>query len=191
MTTRYDQYDGRPGILSPPPDPHRDHMQGSPHAPVQLVEYGDYQCPFCAAAHPTVKAVQKVMGDEMAFTYRHFPLVEIHPMAEPAAEAAEAAGSQGRFWPMHDQLFAHQQELDGRALLLCATAAGIPDLERFVTELTDHRHAVRVRDDLESGIRSGVNGTPTFFINGARHAGLPDLPSLLGAVQAEALRVPH
>ncbi|MCW2587118.1 MAG: oxidoreductase [Frankiales bacterium] len=191
MRTDYEQYEGVPGVLSPPPDPRRDHMQGSPTAPVQLVEYGDFQCPFCARAHPVVKAVQQAMGDEMAFTFRHFPLVQVHPMAEPAAEAAEAAGAQGRFWPMHDQLFTHQPELSPRTLLVCATAAGIEDLDRFAAELADRRYAVRVLDDFESGVRSGVQGTPTFFVNGLRHEGAADAAGLLGAVQAAALRVPH
>jgi protein-disulfide isomerase len=191
MRTDYDQYDGRPGGLSPPPDPHRDHMRGSPNAPVQLVEYGDFQCPYCGMAHPVVNAVRAVMGEEMAFTFRHFPLVQIHPLAEPAAESAEAAGAQGRFWEMHDQVFEHQQELSPRSLLLFAAAAGVPDLDRFANELIDHRYAERVREDFESGVRSGVQGTPTFFINGRRHDGAVDLPGLLGAVQSEALRVPH
>jgi NhaA family Na+:H+ antiporter len=188
MSTRYEQYQGVVGILDPPVDPNRDHVQGSLDAAVVMVEYGDFQCPFCGAAHVVVKALQETMRDEMAFAFRHFPLVQVHPMAEPAAEAAEAAGAQGRFWPMHDLLFAHQDELSAQTLLQCAAAAGVPDLDRFVMELSERRWAPRVREDFESGVRSGVNGTPTFFLNGRRHEGAFDYPTLLAALQAEAAR---
>ncbi|MCW2725540.1 MAG: hypothetical protein JWN35_2461 [Frankiales bacterium] len=185
MRTGYEQYDNAPGALAMPVDPRRDHIQGSLEAPVVMVEYGDFQCPFCGAAHPVVKALQATMGEEMAFVFRHFPLVQVHPMAEPAAEAAEAAGAQGSFWPMHDLLFTHQEELSAPTLLQCAAAAGVPDLDRFVMELSERTWAPRVREDFESGVRSGVNGTPSFFLNGRRHEGSYDYPTMLAALRAE------
>jgi protein-disulfide isomerase len=186
MRTDFADYAGTAGALAVPADPERDHVQGSLQAPVLLVEYGDFQCPFCGQAHVVVKALQKAMGDEMAFVFRHFPLVEIHPMAEPAAEGAEAAAAQGRFWDMHDELFEHQEALTPTSLPLFAARAGVPDLDRWAEALTERRYAVRVREDFESGVRSGVNGTPTFFINGVRHEGAFDLPTLLSAVHAAA-----
>ncbi|MCW2601189.1 MAG: oxidoreductase [Frankiales bacterium] len=189
MRTDYNDYDEKSGNVSPPPDPTRDHIQGPSDAPVQLVEYGDYQCPFCGQAHPIVKAVQRAMGDQMAFAFRHFPLVQIHPMAEPAAEAAEAAGAQGRFWQMHDEIYEHQRELSVPGLLVMAAAADVPELDRVATDLAERRFAAKVLEDFETGVRSGVPGTPSFFINGRRHHATFDLPTLLGAVQSELLRV--
>ncbi|MBV9959405.1 MAG: thioredoxin domain-containing protein [Acidobacteria bacterium] len=160
----------------------RDHVQGSPDAAVTLVEYGDFECPHCGAAHLVVKQIQKTLGDQLRFVFRHFPLAQIHPHAERAAEAAEAAGAQGRFWQMHDLLFEHQQSLSDRHLLLYAEAIDL-DTDRFARELAEHVYQPRVREDFMSGVRSGVNGTPTFFINGARHDGLYDVSSLLDAIQ--------
>jgi protein-disulfide isomerase len=159
----------------------RDHALGTPTAPVTLLEYGDYECPFCAAAHPAVKHVLQLAPGDILFAYRHFPLTQIHPHAQEAAEAAEAAGAQGRFWEMHDLLFAHQDHLALRDLVEYANALGL-DLDRFASELESGAHTARVREDFLSGVRSGVNGTPTFFVNGIRHNGGYDPESLLDAI---------
>jgi protein-disulfide isomerase len=172
----------RPTLSVPVSD--RDHVLGPETARVTLVEYGDYECPYCGAAHSEVKHVVREMGDDLRFAYRHFPLSQIHPHAYQAAEAAEAAGVQGRFWEMHDLLFENQDRLSLRDVLTLATALGL-DLERFVGDLRAHAHADRLREDFLSGIRSGVNGTPTFFVNGVRHDGGFDRESLLEAVRAE------
>jgi protein-disulfide isomerase len=166
-----------------PPISQRDHIQGYLDATMVLVEYGDYECPHCAAAYPIVKTVQAVFGDQLCFAYRHFPLVQIHPHAEPAAEAAEAAGAQRRFWEMHDALFRHSPVLDALHLLKYAKQIGLP-IERFRRELSSHRFLPRVQEDIDSGLASGVQGTPTFFINGVRHPGGYDLMSLLEALKA-------
>jgi protein-disulfide isomerase len=162
----------------------RDHVLGPATAPVTLVEYGDYECPFCGAAHPILKQVRHVMGDDLRFAYRHFALSQIHPHAYQAAEAAEAAGAQGRFWEMHDLLFANQDRLGLRDLIGYAGALDL-DLERFVTDLRGHAYAGRLREDFLSGVRSGVNGTPTFFVNGMRHDGGYDFEALLEALRVE------
>jgi len=163
----------------------RDHVRGPATAPLTLLEYGDYECPFCGAAHPIVKEVERLLEGDLRFAYRHFPLSQIHPHAYQAAEAAEAAGAQGRLWEMHDQLFEHQDRLDISDLITYADALGL-DLTRFVHDLETHAHAPRLREDFLSGVRSGVNGTPTFFVNGVRHNGGYDLPSLVEALR-EAL----
>jgi protein-disulfide isomerase len=163
----------------------RDHVQGPANAPVTLVEYGDYECPFCGRAHPIVQAVQERLGRRMRFVFRHFPLTEIHPRALPAAEAAEAAGRQGRFWEMHDLLYENQPALDDPDLLRYAQHLGL-DLPRFVSEVAEHVHEPRIREDFMSGVRSGVNGTPTFFINGIRHDGPWDVDTLSDALMAAA-----
>jgi protein-disulfide isomerase len=162
----------------------RDHVLGPATAPVTLVEYGDYECPFCGAAHATLEQVRRVMGSDLRFVYRHFPLTQIHPHAYQAAEAVEAAGAQGRFWEMHDLLFENQDRLGLRDLIGYAGALDL-DLERFVTDLRGHAHAGRLREDFLSGVRSGVNGTPTFFVNGVRHDGGHDPESLLEALRRE------
>jgi protein-disulfide isomerase len=161
----------------------RDHVRGPATASMTLLEYGDYECRFCGAAHPVVNEVQRIMGAELAFAYRHFPLTQIHPRAYQAAEAAEAAGAQGRFWVMHDLLFVNQDRLGTQDLLAYAQALGL-DLDRFAADLAEHAHAPKLREDYLSGVRSGVNGTPTFFINGVRHNGGYDLESLLAALRA-------
>jgi protein-disulfide isomerase len=171
--------------LAVPVSPKRDHIRGPQKAAVTLLEYGDYQCPYCGAAHPIVAEVQRQMGDDLQFVFRHFPLTTLHPMAEPAAEAAETAGAQGHFWAMHDMLYDNQDHLGPQSLIAFAAAVGL-DLERFADELARHVHFSKVRDDFLSGVRSGVAGTPTFFINGRRHDGPWDLPNLLGSVQAAA-----
>jgi protein-disulfide isomerase len=165
----------------------RDHVQGSPDAAVTLVEYGDYECPYCGAAHAIVKEVQAVLGDDLRFVFRHFPLAQIHPHAERAAEAAEAAGAQGRFWEMHDLLYENQRTLDDAYLLRFAEVLRL-DTERFALELEEGTHRERVREDFMNGVRSGVNGTPTFFINGVRHNGSWELESLLAAIERASER---
>ena len=163
----------------------RDHVRGARDAQLTLLEYGDYECPFCGAAASSVEQLLQIMGDEIQFAYRHFPLSQIHPHAQQAAEAAEAAAQQGRFWDMHELLFAHQNRLTPRDLIGYASALGL-DLRRFAVELESHAHAPRVREDFLSGVRSGVNGTPTFFVNGRRHNGGYDLGSLVAALRSDA-----
>jgi len=167
----------------------RDHAQGPPDAPVTLVEYGDYECPHCGRAYPIIKDVQLRLGDRLRFVFRNFPLSEAHPHAEHAAEAAEAAGSQGKYWEMHDTLFEHQHALGDRQLVNYAAALDL-DVARFENELTSHVHARHVRADFLGGIRSGVNGTPTFFINDVRHDDDWDVETLTAALES-AIPVPH
>jgi len=170
-----------PGLMLPV-NRKRDHMQGNPDAPLTLVEYGDYECPFCGAAYPIVKQVRQRLGDQLCFVFRNFPLTQLHPHAQHAAEAAESAGGQGKFWEMHDMLFEHQRALDDLHLVQNATAIGL-DVARFEMDMAAHTYADRVREDFISGVRSGVNGTPTFFINGRRHDGSYDLKGLLAALE--------
>lgn len=159
-----------------------DHHQGPANAPVTLVEYGDYECPDCGAAHPIVQAIQREMGDRLRFVFRNFPLTQIHPHAQGAAEAAEAAGAQEAFWAYHDRLFEHQDDLSAHALLGHARDLHL-SLDRFERALEEHDFAERVRADFMSGVRSGVNGTPTFFINGLRHDDSYEYEVLLAAVE--------
>jgi len=161
----------------------RDHAQGSATAPVTLVEYGDYECPYCGQAYPIVKAVQRTLGPRVRFVFRNFPLSEMHPNASNAAEAAEAAGAQGKFWEMHDTLFEHQSALLTRDLVAHAAGLGL-DADRISVELKSHKHAPRVKEDFMSGVKSGVNGTPTFFINGERHDGPWYHQDLVAAIEA-------
>jgi protein-disulfide isomerase len=148
----------------------RDHSLGPSNAPVTLVEYGDFECPHCGRAHPIVKGIRRSMGERLRFVYRHFPLAEAHPHARSAAEAAEAAGAQGKFWEMHEILFNNQRALEPEDLLLYATRIGV-DAQRVARELAAGTWTKKVRDDFRGGVRSGVNGTPTFFINGVRYDG--------------------
>jgi protein-disulfide isomerase len=159
----------------------RDHIQGPGDAPVTLVEYGDYECPYCGEAYPIVKQIQERMGERLRFVFRNFPISTAHPHAEFAAEAAEAAAAQDRFWEMHDHLYEHQQRLRADDLRSYAQAIEL-DLDLFDKELEEHVHADRVHEDFLSGVRSGVNGTPTFFINGVRHDDSYDLETLLTAL---------
>lgn len=168
-----------------PPVNASDHVLGPETAPVTLVEYGDYECPFCGQAYPIVKAVQRYFGNSLRLAYRHFPLTQMHPHAESAAEAAEAAAAQGAFWPMHDMLFEHQHALEFEDLVRYAATLDL-DVDRFATELADAVYQPRVREHFMSGVRSGVNGTPTFFINGRRHDGPWDLESLTAAIELAA-----
>src|SRR5437899_11303347 len=160
----------------------RDHQQGPEPAPVTVVEYGDYECPYCGEAYPIVKEIQLRLGERLRFVFRNFPLTQAHAHAEHAAEAAEAAAGQGKFWQMHDTLFEHQKALDDAHLVHYALAL---DLERetFVREMTEHVHSKRVLEDFLSGVRSGVNGTPTFFIKGVRHDESFALETLLAAIE--------
>ena len=163
----------------------RDHTYGPADAPVTLVEYGDYQCPYCGQAYGILKTIQSRFGRRLRFAYRHFPLAEIHPLAVGAAEAAEAAAAQGRFWEMHDLLYENQPVLDESDLMRYAHQLEL-DVARFVNELARHTYEGRVREDFMSGVRSGVNGTPTFFINGIRHDGPWDVDTLTEALMVAA-----
>jgi protein-disulfide isomerase len=163
----------------------RDQLRGRADAPIVLLEYGDFQCPHCGAAHPEVERVRRRMGARLAFVYRHFPLTNVHPRAQPAAEAAEAAGAQGHFWQMHDILFERQDALEDDDLLSYAEELGL-NLQRFAADLVNGTHTAKVREDFMSGVRSGVNGTPTFFINGSRYAGPYDATALLAAIESRA-----
>jgi protein-disulfide isomerase len=163
----------------------RDHVQGPAAAPVTLLEYGDYECPYCGAAYPIVKQVQARLGDQLRFVFRNFPITTSHPHAEQAAEAAEAAAAQDRFWEMHDHLYEHQRRLGDDDLRGYADELGL-DVARFSDELAEHAHAARVREDFMSGVRSGVNGTPTFYVNGVRHDGSYELDTLLAALEDAA-----
>ena len=159
----------------------RDHIQGPGDAPVTLVEYGDYECPYCGEAYPIVKQIQERMAEHLRFVFRNFPISTAHPHAEYAAEAAEAAAAQDRFWEMHDHLYEHQQRLRVDDLRSYARAIEL-DLDLFDKELEEHVHADRVHEDFLSGVRSGVNGTPTFFINGVRHDDSYEFETLLTAL---------
>jgi protein-disulfide isomerase len=163
----------------------RDHVQGPNTAPLTLVEYGDFECPYCAAAHVIIKQAQEIMGDQLRFVFRHFPLTQIHPHAEAAAEASEAAGAQGQFWEMHDVLYENQPRLDSLHLVMFAEELGL-DVKRFARELQDGLYRERVRGDFINGVRSGVNGTPAFFINEVRYDGSWDLPPLVEALENAA-----
>lgn len=160
----------------------RDHIQGLATAPITLVEYGDYECPFCGEAYPIVKQLQEQLGERLRFVFRNFPLTTAHPHAQNAAEAAETAAGQDRFWEMHDLLFENQEELGDSNLIHYASKLGL-DATRFESELSAHTYATRVREDFMSGVRSGVNGTPAFFINGVRYHGSFDFDVFLRALQ--------
>ena len=174
-------------VLTMPITEDRDHLQGPADAPVTLLEYGDYECPYCGAAYPIVKEVQARIGDRLRFVFRNFPITTSHPHAEQAAEAAEAAAAQGSFWRMHDVLYENQKRLRDEDLRTYAKQVGL-DLDVFDRELAEHVHAARVQEDFMSGVRSGVNGTPTFYVNGARYDDSYDLDTLLGALEAAASR---
>jgi protein-disulfide isomerase len=164
--------------LSTLPIPGRDHIQGPVDAPIQLVEYGDYECPYCGQAYPVVKAIQERLGNRLCFAFRNFPLTNMHPHAEGAAEAAEAAGEQARFWEMHDLLYENQEALEVEDLAKYAADLGL-DARRLIGEVEAEAHLSRIREDFHSGVRNGVNGTPTFFINGVRYDGPTDPESML------------
>jgi protein-disulfide isomerase len=155
--------------LEIPVTPERDHIEGLVNASLTLVEYGDYQCPYCGAAYPEVKRVQKELGSELRFVFRNFPLTNMHEHAMNAAETAEAASAQGKFWPMHDFLYEHQVTLgDSTVAVGHAKNLGL-DTQRFEREIAQHVYQKRIKEDFMGGVRSGVNGTPTFYVNGVRH----------------------
>ena len=160
-----------------PPVSEADHAQGRRDAPIVLVEYGDFECPYCGAAHPQLKAVQEAMGDALCFVFRHFPLGQAHPHAQRAAEFAEAAATIGRFWEMHDLLYEHQHALDDLSLVRYAAALGCD--AALIESALRGDFAAKVRADFASGVRSGVNGTPCIFINGQRFEGAWDAESLI------------
>jgi protein-disulfide isomerase len=175
-----------PGRLAVPVTD-EDHVKGPATAPVTLVEYGDYQCPYCGMAHPIVNELLARRPDTIRFVFRHFPLANIHPYAEVAAEGAEAAGTRRKFWAVHDWLFEHQDRLDPTYIRLAAAQLGL-DADEVLREISEHAYLGRIRRDLVGGARSGVNGTPTFFVNGTRHDGNYALPDLLAAVDEAASR---
>jgi Na+/H+ antiporter NhaA len=169
--------------LAAPVDPERDHIRGDDAAPVTLVEYGDFECPFCGQAEPVVRELVNEFGHDLRYVFRHLPLSDVHPHAELAAEAAEAAGDQGSFWEMHDLLFNHQDALEPKNLVSYAEQLGL-DVDRFTEELRRHEHAGRIASDVDDADMSGVSGTPTFFVNGLRHQGAYDIDTLTAAVRA-------
>ncbi len=179
-----------PDAYTPPkltlPVGDRDHSEGSADAAVTLVEYGDYQCPYCGAAYPVVKQVQKEMGSLLRFVFRNFPITNAHPNAEWAAETAEAAAAQGKFWPMHDFLFEHQRLLGEDAVFAEQEAKLKLDVRRIGREVADRAYNARIEEDVMSGVRSGVNGTPTFFIGGFRYDGPAELRSIVAALRDAA-----
>jgi protein-disulfide isomerase len=163
-----------------------DHLRGAKAAPVTLVEYGEFECPDCGRAYHAVRELMEVAGDRVRFVFRHFARNEVHPFSERAAQAAEAAGAQGRFWEMHDFLFERQHQLEYDDLFTHAEDLGL-DVERFRAELIGNSvHLPKVRSDLESGLASGVSSTPTFFIDGIRYTGPHDLAGLLQAIRTDA-----
>jgi protein-disulfide isomerase len=161
----------------------RDHIRGPQDAPVTLVEYGDYQCPYCGEAYPIMKSLLDLEPNAIRFVFRNFPITTIHPLAETAAEAAEAAGAQGKFWQTHDWIYEHQDTIAPDDLVAAAAPLGL-DVNRVAADMTARRHEKKIREDFMSGVRSGVNGTPTFFINGVRHDGGYQLEELLAAIEA-------
>jgi protein-disulfide isomerase len=173
--------------LSEDVDPERDHIRGPETAPVTLVEYGDYECPYCGQAEIVIRELLDEFGDELRYVWRHLPLNDVHPHTQMAAEASEAAGAQGAFWPMHDKLLVSQDELTARDLRRHAEELGL-DVERFWNELRRREHSERVADDVASADASGVAGTPSFFINGRRHRGAYDIETLGAAVRAARAR---
>ena len=160
-----------------------DHALGAADAPITVVEYGDYECPDCGNAYPVIKRLISEMGQELRFVFRNFPLYNIHPHASVAAQAAEAAAAQGKFWEMHDLLYEHQKELADIEMSKFALRIGL-EIYRFDADLASERFSKRVTADYESGVRSGVTGTPTFFVNGVRYVGEKDYETLKAALPA-------
>ena len=171
-----------------PPVGEKDRVRGPDGAPVTLAEYGDYDCPYTVRAFFAVRGLLRKMGDDVRFSFRIFPLAEIHEHAQLSAEAAEAAAAQGKFWEMHDRLFEARRDLAPEHILSYAGEIGL-EVERFEKELEDHAHASAVREQLRSGLASGVRGTPTFFVNGRMHAGSFRMEDLETAIR-EALDEP-
>ncbi|HTD08625.1 MAG TPA: thioredoxin domain-containing protein, partial [Solirubrobacteraceae bacterium] len=172
--------------LSQDVDPERDHIRGSEDAPVTLVEYGDFECPYCGRAEPVIRELLASFDDDVRYVWRHLPLNDVHPNAQLAAEAAEAAAAQGNFWEMHDTLLQHQGDLRPSHIATYAQELGL-DSQRLLSELHSREYTSRVSEDVTSADESGVSGTPTFFINGRRHYGAYDIDTLSATVTA-ALR---
>jgi protein-disulfide isomerase len=172
--------------LAEPVDLDRDHVRGPAQAPVTLVEYGDFECPYCGQAEPSIRKLLADFGD-LRYVWRHLPLSDVHPRAQLAAEASEAAAAQGAFWQMHDLLLDHQGELGPKDLIRYAGQLGL-DVDRFTNQLRAHTWRDRVAADVESADVSGVAGTPSFFINGQRHAGAYDIDTLSRAVRTARAR---
>jgi protein-disulfide isomerase len=168
--------------LTPPLGP-EDHVDGPAGAPLELVMYGDFQCPYCTAAQPILRRVRDRLEGRLRFVFRHFPIPEIHPDAMRAAEASEAAAAQGAFWPMHDALYGARGRLELDHVVRLAEGLGL-DAERLRAELAEGTHAARVARDVEGGRAGGVAGTPTFFVGGARHTGAFDAQSLIAALES-------
>ena len=162
-----------------------DHAIGPADAPITLVEYGDYECPYCAAAFPIVKRLRATLGDRLRFVFRNFPLNNVHAHASIAAQAAEAAAAQGKFWPMHDLLYAHQATLAEHAMDEFALRVGL-EIYKFNADMSSSRFAKRVQADFDGGRRSAVTGTPTFFINGLRYTGPTEYDAMLTAMESAA-----
>jgi protein-disulfide isomerase len=167
-------------------DPERDHIRGPLDAPVTVVEYGDFECPYCGRAEPVIRELLRDFVD-VRYVWRHLPLNDVHPNTQLAAEAAEAAADQGRFWEMHDLLLEHQDALHPKDLIRYAEELEL-DVERFTEALREHAGSTRIADDVDSAELSGVSGTPTFFINGRRHYGAYDIATLSAAVRADGAR---
>jgi len=160
----------------------RDHTRGPRSAAISLVEYGDFECPYCRAAEPIVAGLMEALGDRLSVTFRHFPMLEVHPHSQHAAEVAEAAAAQGKFWEMRDMLFANQNALDDVSLVKYAADLGL-DVDRVRRELASHERAGRVAEDRRSGLASAVGGTPTFYIDGARYDGSVALRQMLAEIR--------
>lgn len=159
-----------------------DHVRGNPNAPVTLVEYGEFECPACGRTYHSVKRLLEEAPEELRFVFRHFARDDVHPFSERSAEAAEAAGAQGRFWEMHDFLFEHQHELEYEDLARHAEGLGL-DVDRFRREIASHEHLAKVRGHLDAGRANGVGETPVFFVDGVRYDGPHDTASLLAAIR--------
>jgi len=173
--------------LTAPVDDERDHIRGPMDAPVTIVEYGDFECPYCGQAEETIRQLLLEQGDDLRYVWRHLPLEDVHEHAQLAAEASEAAGAQGAFWEMHDELLDHQDHLRPRELVEAADRLGL-DVERFRRDLRRREFARRIAEDVDEADTSGVTGTPTFFINGHRHHGAYDLETLTRAVRTARVR---
>jgi protein-disulfide isomerase len=169
------------GTLRVPVTQH-DHSKGPANAPVTLVEYGDFECPGCGAAYPIVNLVLQHFGPKLQFVFRHFPLTQVHPNAEPAAESAEFAGAHGRFWEMHDGIYENQDRLGSPLLFALAGALELSELE-LRNALASEKYAPKIKSDFLGGVRSGVNGTPSFFVNGRQHEGSYAFEDLVAAIE--------
>lgn len=165
-----------------PPISRNDHTLGDLDAPLQMLEFGDYQCPYCGAAQPVIQEIRRELGDRLLYAFRNFPLVQVHQYAEQAAEAAEAAGAQGKFWEMHDLLYQNQHALDYNHLVGYADQLGL-DVEKFQQDLRDHAYRAKIASDYRSGEESGVPGTPTFFLNGIMYQGPIEPDAIIAAIR--------